>query len=310
MHWSVASIKMTGIEPMISRVGGNRSADCATVTALILFLFQIEEINFREDDISAEMIPVPQKKGRGRPRKYLRLEDVLEWRLQREEEKGTSLDEAESKRGVTMETEKVEHGSISPLLNSDQSEVQMVDLNCDELSQQQQQERQQQQHEYQVQQPTQLQQQQEQQQHQEHQVQQPTQLQQQPTQLQQQPTQLQQQQHQEWQQHQEHQVQQPTQLQQQQQHEYHVQLQQHYQREDLQLLKQQLEVTESTTSDEGRHLVPTDVDLNEKVLHNNINNISNNINNNSDEDDYFGYGIDSQADEVDSPGSFHDIFMA
>ena len=70
------------------------------------------------------------------------------------------------------------------------------------------------------------------------------------------------------------------------------------------------EVTESTTSDEGRHLVPTDVDLNEKVLHNNINNISNNINNNSDEDDYFGYGIDSQADEVDSPGSFHDIFMA
>ena len=296
---------------MISRVGGNRSADCATVTALILFLFQIEEINFREDDISAEMIPVPQKKGRGRPRKYLRLEDVLEWRLQREEEKGTSLDEAESKRGVTMETEKVEHGSISPLLNSDQSEVQMVDLNCDELSQQQQQERQQQQHEYQVQQPTQLQQQQEQQQHQEHQVQQPTQLQQQPTQLQQQPTQLQQQQHQEWQQHQEHQVQQPTQLQQQQQHEYHVQLQQHYQREDRQLLKQQLEVTESTTSDEGRHLVPTDVDLNEKVLHNNINNISNNINNNnSDEDDYFGYGIDSQADEVDSPGSFHDIFMA
>ena len=268
---------------MISRVGGNRSADCATVTALILFLFQIEEINFREDDISAEMIPVPQKKGRGRPRKYLRLEDVLEWRLQREEEKGTSLDEAESKRGVTMETEKVEHGSISPLLNSDQSEVQMVDLNCDELSQQQQQERQQQQHEYQLQ---------------------------QPTQLQQQPTQLQQQQHQEWQQHQEHQVQQPTQLQQQQQHEYHVQLQQHYQREDLQLLKQQLEVTESTTSDEGRHLVPTDVDLNEKVLHNNINNISNNINNNSDEDDYFGYGIDSQADEVDSPGSFHDIFMA
>ena len=46
--------------------------------------FQIEEINFREDDISADMIPVPQKKGRGRPRKYLRLEDVLEWRLQKE----------------------------------------------------------------------------------------------------------------------------------------------------------------------------------------------------------------------------------
>ena len=44
--------------------------------------FQIEEINFRDDDISAEMIPVPQKKGRGRPRKYLRLEDVLEWRQQ------------------------------------------------------------------------------------------------------------------------------------------------------------------------------------------------------------------------------------
>ena len=30
------------------------------------------------------MIPVPQKKGRGRPRKYLRLEDVLEWRLKKE----------------------------------------------------------------------------------------------------------------------------------------------------------------------------------------------------------------------------------
>ena len=52
--------------------------------------FQIEEINFREDDISADMIPVPQKKGRGRPRKYLRLEDVLEWRLQKE--KGGSGD--------------------------------------------------------------------------------------------------------------------------------------------------------------------------------------------------------------------------
>jgi hypothetical protein len=31
------------------------------------------------------MIPVPQKKGRGRPRKYLRLEDVLEWRQQKKD---------------------------------------------------------------------------------------------------------------------------------------------------------------------------------------------------------------------------------
>jgi len=31
------------------------------------------------------MIPVPQKKGRGRPRKYLRIEDVLQWRKQQKE---------------------------------------------------------------------------------------------------------------------------------------------------------------------------------------------------------------------------------
>jgi len=66
---------------------------------MFLFNFQIEEINFREDDISPEMIPVPQKKGRGRPRKYLRLEDVLEWRQRKEKARPETEERSEPEVG-------------------------------------------------------------------------------------------------------------------------------------------------------------------------------------------------------------------
>ena len=66
------------------------------------------------------MIPVPQKKGRGRPRKYLRLEDVLEWRQQKkdkdskteEEEKQNSENKNNYKNQKESKAENDKEGTI------------------------------------------------------------------------------------------------------------------------------------------------------------------------------------------------------
>jgi hypothetical protein len=131
--------------------------DIHCVTSIMndpIWLLQIEEINFRDDDISAEMIPVPQKKGRGRPRKYLRLEDVLEWRQQNQggqenekvEKEPSSDNQAEDIKRSLQESQQhllvKDSDSISPLQQKQQQQQQRIDVssfdsNSSHLKQQQ-----------------------------------------------------------------------------------------------------------------------------------------------------------------------------